>query len=277
MIQRALWSSAAGMAAAARQVDVTANNLANVNTAGFKASRADFADLAYAAVQVPVAPLAAATGGVQVGHGVRLAATPRLWHQGPLRETGSPWDLALEGAGFLQVVEPATGEVLLTRGGAFTLSPWPGGPPAAGGPGGGEGLVVTDGAGRPLLRDDGQPVVLPPGSRTWIVSPEGEIRAVLADGDEVPAGRLAVVVLAAPDALESRGEGLFAPGPEPLIALPPGQGGAGRVRQGMLEQSNVDLAAEMTRLLAAQRAYQLNARAVLTADEMMGAINRLRP
>lgn len=292
MIHRALWSSAAGMAAAARQVDITANNLANVNTPGFKASRADFADLVYAAAQVPVAPPTAATGGVQVGHGVRLAAAPRLWRQGPLQSTGSPWDLAIAGDGFFQVVEPGTGEVLLTRGGTFTASPWPGAGTVDGGlpgpapvpepgagqePGGGEALLVTDGAGRPLLTADGQPLVLPPGSRTWVVAPEGEVRAVLADGREVPAGRLALVVPPAPDALEGRGEGLFAPAGDVVVAVPPGQGGAGRIRQGMLEQSNVDLATEMTRLLAAQRAYQLNARAVLTGDEMMGLINRLRP
>lgn len=277
------------MAAAARQVDVTANNLANVNTPGFKASRADFADLVYAALAVPASPATAAAGGVQAGHGVRLAATPRSWRQGPLQSTGSPWDLAIDGAGFFQVVEPGTGEVLLTRGGAFVLSPLPGGAPGAGpgedpgqGPGGGPGgageaLLVTDGAGRPLLRDDGRPLVLPAGARSWVVTPEGEVRAVLAGGREVPAGRLALVVPAAPDALESRGEGLYAPGPGAVAALPPGQGGAGRVRQGMLEQANVDLAVEMTRLLAAQRAYQLNARAVLTGDEMMGLINRLRP
>ena len=297
MIQRALWSSAAGMAAAARQVDLTANNLANVNTPGFKAARADFADLVYAAVQVPVEPAAAAAGGVQAGHGVRLAATPRLWRQGPLQASDSPWDLAIEGGGFFQVVDPASGEVLLTRGGHFTVSPWPAGqagpglPPAQPpgtvpppGPGpetgpapGGEALWVTDDAGRPLLADDGQPLTLPPGSRSWVVTPDGEVRAVLADGREVVAGRLALVVPAAPDALEGRGDGLFAPAGGPLVAVPPGQGGAGRIRQGMLEQSNVDLATEMTRLLAAQRAYQLNARAVWTSDEMMGLINRLRP
>ncbi|EKP94651.1 flagellar hook-basal body protein [Thermaerobacter subterraneus] len=274
MIQRALWSSAAGMAAAARQVDLTAGNLANVSTPGFKAARADFADLVYAAAQVPVAPPAAAAGGVQVGHGVRLAATPRLWSQGPLQATGSPWDLAIEGAGFLQVADPGTGEVLLTRGGTFAASPVPAGVP--GGGEAGEALLVTDGAGRPLLAAGGQPLLLPAGSRGWVVSPDGEVRALLAGGREVPAGRLAVMVPPAPDALESRGEGLYALGGNPVPAGAPGQDGAGWIRQGMLEQSNVDLALEMTRLLASQRAYQLNARAVLTGDEMLSLINRLR-
>ena len=264
MIERAFWASASGMAAAAQQVDITAHNLANVNTPGFKAGRADFQDLVYAAVRVPVAP-ADAVQGVSVGHGTRLAATPRLWRQGPLRETGSSWDLALEGPGFFRVEED--GEILYTRAGSFQPSPRADGT-----------LWVVDGAGRPLLLDSGQPVILPPGTRSMEVTPEGQIWAEGPGGQRVAVGQLGLALPASADTLEARGDGLFAAtDPAGVVVVAPGEVGAGRVRQGMLEQSNTDLATEMVRLLSAQRAYQLNARALLTADEMLGQVNRLRP
>ena len=263
MMERALWASASGMAAAAVAVDVVGHNLANVNTPGFKEARADFQDLVYTAIQVPVAP-ADPMEPVPLGHGVTVAAIPRRWHQGPLQETGSQWDLAVEGAGFFRVVEG--GQVLYTRSGAFRASPQPDGT-----------LWVVDPAGRPLLLNDGQPLILPPGSQRMEVTPDGQVWAELAGGQRVPVGLLTLGLPATGDALEARGDGLFAwTGAGPVDQVLPGEAGAGRIRQGFLEQSNVSLEDQMTRLLMAQRAYALNAQAVRTADEMMGLINRLR-
>lgn len=264
MIERALWTSASGMWAARTQVDVIAHNLANVNTPGYKAARADFADLVYAAVRVPVAP-ADAVEGVPVGHGVRVAATPRLWQQGPLLETGLPWDLAIDGPGFFRVADGD--EILYTRSGHFRLSPLPDG-----------GTAVVDPGGRPLLLADGRPLVLPQGTREATVSPEGQVSVTLANGQQVVIGTIALAWPATGDALEARGDGLFAytGAPGGLILVVPGAAGAGTIRQGMLEQANVSPADEMVRLLAAQRAYELNARAIRTADEMMGLVNNLR-
>lgn len=264
VIERAMWASASGMWAARLQVDVTAHNLANVNTPGYKAARVDFQDLAYAALRVPVAPADAATG-VAVGHGVRVAATPRFWHQGSLLETGATWDLAIDGPGFFRVEDG--GEILYTRSGQFRLSPRPDGSSA-----------VVDAAGRPLLLADGRALVLPPGARDAVVSPEGVVTVTLAGGQRVTVGTIALAWPAASDALEARGDGLFAytGTPDGLWLVNPGTAGGGRIRQGMLEQANVSLPDEMVRLLAAQRAYELNARAIRTADEMLGLVNNLR-
>ncbi|PZN07760.1 MAG: flagellar hook-basal body protein, partial [Bacillota bacterium] len=153
------------------------------------------------------------------------------------------------------------------RGGPSGRAPRPGGGPA-----------VVDPAGRPLLLADGRPLVLPQGAREAKVSPEGQVTVTLANGQQVAVGTIALAWPATGDALEARGDGLFAytGAPGGLMLVVPGTAGAGTIRQGMLEQANVSPPDEMVRLLAAQRAYELNARAIRTADEMMGLVNNLR-
>jgi flagellar basal-body rod protein FlgG len=242
-------------------LDVISNNLANVQTAGFKRSRVDFQDLVYEILQAPGA--ASAQGqevpsGFQVGHGSRAVATQRLFVKGDLQQTGNPLDLAIEGDGFFQVQLPS-GDTGYTRSGAFKKNS--------------QGQLVTS---------DGftvQPqITIPPNALSVSVGVDGTV-SVLQAGQAQPqtVGSIELVRFINPAGLQSQGRNLFIPTQASGDATPgtPGSDGLGTLLQGFVEGSNVNVVEEMVGMIVTQRAYEINSRAIRTADEMMQTANNL--
>jgi flagellar basal-body rod protein FlgG len=235
-------------------VDTIANNLANVNTTAFKRSQVKFVDALYETLQgvqnvnlqgtETVAP-------VQLGRGVRVGTIVRVHGQGPLETTNRPLDLAIEGDGFFQVVRP-DGSVAYTRDGSFTISD--------------TGMLVTHG-GYALLPETS----IPAGTSDLQISATGVITAGQAGPTQpVELGRIELARFVNPTGMLSLGENLYQMTPasgEPIIGLPQEEG-FGRVIQGSLESSNVEIVQEMVDMISAQRAYELNAKAIQAADEM---------
>lgn len=260
---RVLWTAASGMAAQQLRVDTIGQNLANVNTTGYKKARLEFQDLIYArlgpaegvsAAAVPVAPR------LEVGTGVYVAASRRVFDRGMLRQTDGELDLAIDGPGFFRVRLPDGGEAY-TRDGTFRRD--------------GDGRLVTA-DGHPLVWDGG---LLPATAGKVTVSADGLVSVRPPDGSEpVLVGRIMLALFPDPGGLEAAGRNLWraavAAG-NPLLVRP-GDGGAGHLVQGALEGSNVQVMEEIMELIMAQRAYELNARAVRSADEMWGMANNLR-
>ncbi len=258
---RALWTAATGMQAQQLTLDVIANNLANVQTAGFKRSRIDFQDLVYETLQAPGA--ASAQGqeiptGFQVGHGSRAVATQRLFIKGALQQTGNALDLAIEGEGFFQITQPS-GDTAYTRSGTFKKDS--------------QGQVVTS---------DGFPIEpqisLPSNALNITVGVDG-IVSVSLPGQTQPqqVGTIQIVRFINPAGLTAEGRNLFIPTQASGDATPgtPGQDGLGTLLQGFVEGSNVNVVEEMVGLITSQRAYEINSKAIRTADEMMQTANNL--
>lgn len=254
-----LRTSASGMIAQQKRVDVIANNLANVNTTGFKRSRTNFEDLLYETVQGPRASAGEGTiGPMQVGHGVRLATISRIHAQGGAEMTGRPLDLAIEGEGFFQV-EMTDGTLAYTRDGSFTLSD--------------SGQLVTS-SGHALVPD----IVLPPDATAVTISETGAVTATNgSDGSTIEIGRIELARFPNPTGLVAIGGNLFTESLASGFAAVgfPREDGFGRIVQGALESSNVEIVQEMTDMIAAQRAYEINSRAIRTAETMMQSINDL--
>ncbi|MCL5040818.1 MAG: flagellar basal-body rod protein FlgG [Firmicutes bacterium] len=253
---RALWSAATGMLAQQMNVDNTSNNLANVNTNGFKKTRLEFEDLVYEAVKT-----AAPGQPVEVGYGVKPAATTRTFSQGNVEETGQPLDVAILGDGFFQILLPDNTRAY-TRDGSFKLDA--------------TGRLVTA-AGLPVLVEGA--TSLPTGASEVQIAGNGEITYRNGEsGQRVSGGRIRLVNFPNPAGLEAIGQNLFratvASGQEG--AGDTGRGGLGTLQQHYLERSNVQVVEEMVNLIVAQRAYELNAKAVQAADEMLGQANNLR-
>ncbi len=264
---RSLWVAGSAMRAQQLAVDTTAHNLANVNTPGFKAGRVAFQDLVYQET-MPAYPAAGPTvppGWVRSGTGVRIAAILPTSAQGMLQATDSPYDLALEGPGYFRVLLPG-GREAYTRDGSFNPD--------------GRGRLVNAAGGFLLVHGGGQlrPAALPAGATDVIVGRGGEVSALGADGNRVVVGTVSLARFPNPAGLEHLGGGLYAPtaAAGQVETGTPGAGAFGQVRQGYRELANVDLAAELVNLLLAQRAYQLGARAVRTADAMLELANGLR-
>ncbi len=256
-----LRTAATGMTAQQLRVEVIANNLANVNTTGFKRSRAHFEDLLYQMVEAPATvggSAAQTTEAVQIGRGTRLAAVQRIDEQGALEQTGRPLDLAIDGEGFFAVTMP-DGTQAYTRDGNLSVSD--------------QGTIVTHGG---YIVEPG--ITLPPDAREVSVSQTGVITAVTSDvANPVELGRLSLVRFANPTGLRAMGENLFvqtvASG-EPTEGLPQ-ENGFGRLIQGSLEASNVEVVQEMVDMIAALRAYEVNSKAVKAGDDMSQETNAL--
>ncbi|WP_116133240.1 flagellar basal-body rod protein FlgG [Tropicimonas sp. IMCC34043] len=255
--------AATGMAAQQMRVDVISNNLANMSTTGYNARRAEFADLHYQQLTRP-GTINAADGtvlptGVQVGLGVRATSVTVNPQQGTLSATGGNLDIAIDGDGYLEVTLPS-GSSAYTRDGGLKLSA--------------DGLIVTS---------DGYPVApeitVPSDTREISISPDGEVYGYF-DG-EVEAellGQLTLAGFSNEKGLEAIGSNLFlesAASGQPLVATP-GEEGLGTVRQGYLEDSSVDPVREITELIQAQRGYELNAKVITAADQMLGATTQIR-
>ncbi len=256
-----LRTAATGMMAQQTRVEVIANNLANVNTTGFKRSRAHFEDLLYQTTQGAQAVNAAdaeVTPEVQIGRGTRLAGVQRIESQGPIEPTGRPLDLAIEGEGFFQVRLP-NGTLAYTRDGSFSISD--------------RGTLVTHG-GYAVM-----PGVQVPSDATQIViSRTGVVTAVVAGSpDGVEIGRIELARFPNSAGLRALGENLLQ---ETAASGPPTRGfpqddGFGRIVQGSLEGSNVEIVQEMVDMITALRAYEINSKAVQSSEEMAQTANSL--
>ncbi len=260
---RAMNIASTGMLAQQTNVEVISNNIANLNTTGFKRNRAEFADLLYQTVsrvgsQTSNSNTRLATG-VQIGLGVRTAGVYRTHEQGNLTQTSNKYDVAIDGRGFLRVQMPS-GEAAYTRAGAFQLSS--------------EGeLVTTDG----YKVEPG--VVVPPNAVDVTISSTGQVQAKLSGQvDYQTVGQLELATFVNEAGLESMGDNLMVESPssgQPTIAIP-GEPGFGILRQGFLETSNVNPVNEITALITAQRAYEMNSKVITAVDQMMSTTNQLR-
>jgi flagellar basal-body rod protein FlgG len=260
---KALHIAATGMAAQQMKVDVVSNNLANMSTTGYNPRRADFADLHYQQMARP-GSLTAEDGsmlptGIQIGLGVRPASVSVVLGQGSLDATGGDLDLAIDGDGYIEVTMPS-GLTGYTRDGSLKRSA--------------EGLIVTS---------DGYPVVpgitIPNGARGLTISASGEVWADFADRLEPELlGQLTLSSFPNQKGLEAIGSNLFLESPASGAALSaaPGQDGLGTLRQGYLESSSVDAVREVTELIKAQRGYELNAKVITAADQMLAATTQVR-
>ena len=259
---RALYTSSSGMQAQQLNLDAVANNLANVNTAGFKRTRVDFQDLLYQTYRAPGTAGAQGTvipTGIQVGHGTRPVATQRIFSQGDFQQTENPLDLVIEGNGFFQVLRP-DGTTAYSRAGAFKKD--------------GTGRVVTS-DGYPL-----QPGITIPADATAVtIASDGTVSVTVSGQSSAQqVGTLQLARFTNPAGLLSVGRSLFTPtqASGDAVVANPGAEGMGTLGQGFLEQSNVKVVEEMVAMITTQRAYEANAKAIQTADEMLGMSNNLR-
>lgn len=260
---KALQIAATGMSAQQMRVDVVSNNLANMSTTGYNARRADFADLHYQQLARP-GTISAQDGtmlptGVQLGLGVRPAAVSVVLAQGTLSATGGDLDVAVEGKGYLEVTLPS-GAAAYTRDGALKRT--------------GDGLIVTS---------DGHPVApgitIPSDARSISINADGEVYAYFDEQIEPQLlGQLNLIGFTNEKGLEAMGSNLFleSSASGPPIAGAPGQDGLGMLRQGYLEESSVDAVREVTELIKAQRGYELNAKVITAADQMLSATTQVR-
>jgi len=261
-MMRALDTATTGLMGQQLNMDVVANNLANVNTHGFKKARAEFQELLYQTLEVAGTQTELGTQAptsLQVGLGVRPAATERIFTQGALESTDNPLDMAIEGGGFFQVVQE-NGEIAYTRTGAFNRD-------SAG------NVVTTDGL--PL-----EPAVTIPEDTTSITISKSGVVSVLTGSSATPTqvGQIQLARFANPAGLNSLGSNLYAPtsaSGDPVVGIP-GDGSLGTVSQGFLEGSNVNIAEELVKMIVGQRAYEINSKAVQTADEMLQMANNMR-
>ena len=260
---RSLSIGATGMLAQQLNVEVISNNIANMSTTGFKRQRPEFQDLLYQNLErVGSTSTDAGTivpSGVQIGAGVQLAAVYRIHEQGNMTLTENPLDLAISGKGFFQVELPS-GETAYTRSGEFQLSP--------------EGVVVTP---------DGYPVIgpgaIPEDAVDVVINASGEVFVTI-DGEVEPqaVGQFELSTFANEAGLEATGDNLFTqtPASGDAIVGVAGTPGFGTIKQGMLETSNVNIVSEITSLITAQRAYEMNSKVISTTDEMMRSVTNMR-
>jgi flagellar basal-body rod protein FlgG len=257
---RALYTAASGMNAQQANIDNVAHNLANVNTTGFKKSRVEFEDLVYQRMKAagsPTSQEAEAPIATETGLGTRIVGSARNFSSGNMRNTNNPLDLAIEGAGFLQVTLPG-GETGYTR----------------------AGNLHTDGQGR-IVTSDGlqiQPAItIPPNATTVSISKDGIVSASIPGQAPQQIGTLELANFQNPSGLEARGGNVYAATTASGDAQTgvPGSEGMGTISQGFLEDSNVSVVEEMVNMILGQRAYEANSRVIRAADEMLQQVNTL--
>jgi len=258
---KALWTGKTGLESQQFQMDVITNNLSNVNTTGFKKSRAVFEDLLYQNMRQPGAMNNAQDNlpsGMQVGSGVRPVATERLHTQGNMVNTANSRDVAINGDGFFQVLMP-NGDVAFTRDGSFQVNE--------------NGQLVTAN-GHPI--EPG--IFLPPNALSVTIGEDGIVSVTTpGSSDNQEVGQLTLATFMNPAGLQAMGGNLYmetaASGPR--NELMPGTENAGRLMQGYVESSNVNVVEEMVNMIQTQRAYEVNSRAISTSDEMLARLTQL--
>ena len=260
---KSLQIAASGMAAQQMRVEVISNNIANMSTTAYRPRTAEFSDLMYQQYLTP-GTISSQIGtvvpaGIQLGTGVKASSVSMEITQGALRQTGSELDLAIDGAGYLEVVLPS-GEPAYTRDGKLNRSP--------------EGEIVTM-DGFPLA--DG--IVIPADARRISISRDGEVVAYFDnEADGQPVGNISLVRFINEKGLLAVGDNMYreteASGPPNRLV--PGAEGMGFLRQGFIEDSGVDVVKEISHLIEAQRGYELNSKVITASDEMLAATTRLR-
>lgn len=238
------------------------NNISNANTAGYKRQRVDFEDLLYQQIVAAGAPTSATTmspTGLQLGGGVRVVSTSRMFQQGDLSQTGNQLDVAIEGNGFF-VVQQADGTPGYTR----------------------SGTLATDGQGR-IVTTDGlpldPPITIPDNATAISVSSDGKVSVTVSgSGEAADVGQISIATFVNPAGLRALGHNLFVPTVASGEAQTgsPGDEGRGTLMQGAVEQANVDIVEEMIGLISAQRAYEINSKVITAADQMLQAATQLR-
>lgn len=265
-MMRALWTAGTGMISQQFNVDVIANNLANVNTTGFKKERVEFKDLLYESINRAYnSNEQSRPVNLQVGHGAVPVATVRLFTPGNFEKTDNPLDFAIEGQGFF-VIKGPQGTPVYTRDGSFKLSVGEEGPK----------LVTADGY--PVLDDAGNEIIIDVSIEKLTVSGSGELITIDENGVSQPLGqRLGIVHFKNPAGLESIGANLLratSASGEPIPLEESTERSV--IHQRFLETSNVQVVEEMVKLIMAQRAYEINSKSIQSADEMLGMANNLR-
>ena len=258
---RALKTAATGMSAEQLNVDNIANNLANINTTGFKRSKVEFQDLFYQTAKVPgriAGQGVAAPSSLEIGYGTAPVATQKIFSEGEILPTSNPLDLAINGDGFFRITL-ADGSYAYTRDGAFKLS--------------GDGRIVTT---------DGEPmdpeISIPEGSTGIVVARDGTVSVTIGNEiDPQEVGTLEIVRFINPAGLKAIGRNLLVESPASGDPIPGTAGleGYGDIYQGYLETSNVEIVEEMVNMIVAQRAYEINSKAIKTADDMLGIVNNI--
>jgi flagellar basal-body rod protein FlgG len=244
-------------------VDVIANNLANVNTSGYKRTQADFQDLLYVVRREPGAPtnsgFANTPSGIQIGSGAELLSTTKVFTPGVLEPTGSALDFAIQGDGFF-VVDHPNGQQAYTRDGALRID-------ANGSLTTAQGFVLSPAITVPVDAD----------VSSLVIAPDGTVSVRLGDSSQAQIGQLQLARYPNPAGLRAAGGNLFfetaSSGAVQLVT--PGEDGAGHISQNTLERSNVDVVNELVNLITAQRAYEVNSRAIRAGDEMLSEVNNL--
>ncbi len=264
MSTRALRTAASGMYAQQINIEVISNNIANINTTSFKKNKAEFQDLMYQEVQIN--PLTSSipaieetsTLKIQIGNGVKPAASTKIFVQGDITPTNNKLDFAVQGEGFFQV-RRADGTIVYTRDGSFKLNA--------------NGKIVTAGG------NELEPGFTLTGDVASIaIGQDGTVTAQQSNGDTVQLGNIELARFINNGGLIALGDNLYAESPasgQPIVGTP-GTRGFGDIRQGYLEASNVDIVEEMIAMIAAQRAYEINSKTVQTVENMMTIANNLK-
>jgi len=257
---RAFSTAATGMTAQQMMVDIIANNLANINTNGFKRSQINFQDLLYVEMQeegTEVASGIKSPGGLEIGSGVRAASNVKIYTQGELQTTSNSLDIAIGGDGFLQVVMPS-GEIKYTRDGALQINA--------------NGQLVTSG-GYSI-----EPSISVPLDVTSItIEKDGGVNVTDSSGSQSVVGNIQLARFPNPSGLSSEGDNLLAEteaSGTPTTGTP-GDSGFGTIQSGFLEKSNVQMVTELVNLITAQRAYEINSRAIKAGDDMLQTANSI--
>jgi flagellar basal-body rod protein FlgG len=259
---RALDTAATGMAAMDLQVQVIAGNLANMTTTGFKSQRAEFQDLIYEHVQ-RIGAQASENGnilpvGIELGSGVKTVGTPRLMTQGTLTQTGNTLDLAIQGSGWFQILMP-DGTYSYTRDGSFQMD--------------NQGRIVT--AEGYLVQPT---ITIPVNSTGLTINSQGQVSVTLPGSTTSSLlGQINLTTFINDAGLQANGSNLFVatPASGPPQTQTPGVNNSGTLLQGSLEQSNVSAVTEISNLIAAQRAYEMNSKVITAADEMLQTTSQL--
>ena len=259
---RGLYTAATGMNSMQHQIDVTSNNIANVNTTGFKQDRAEFQDLMYESLSYTAGRTSESTRnptGLDVGLGVRVSGIQKNFLQGNLKETGNSLDIAIEGSGFFKVILPS-GEESFSRNGGFKLD---------------EDGAMVNGSGFKL-----EPEIIIPDNLTDVsIAQDGIVTALDPQtGNTEELGQITITTFINPAGLKPLGDSLYQETDTSGTGVEgnPGDDALGLIRQGMVESSNVKLVNEMVDLITAQRAYESNSKSLSTADEMLEIVNRLK-
>lgn len=252
---RAFSTAATGMSAQQMMVDVTANNLANINTNGFKRSQVDFQDLLYIKMRDPGTEVSSGMktpSGLEVGSGVRAASTVKVFSNGELMSTSRNLDVAIAGDGFFQITMPGDGTTMYTRDGAFQTGP--------------NGELMTNSG---YLVEPA--ITIPTDAASVSIAKDGGVNVTTSSGTQSVIGNIQLARFPNPSGLSSEGDNLLAEteaSGSPLTGTP-GESGFGQLQAGFLEKSNVQMVNELVNLITAQRAYETNSRAIRAADEIL--------